>query len=132
MEIAQVVRNEPQMDRIDGKRKVALFDNSRGLNRNEKEQRPLKSNKHNQNKTSRDTVAEEHTQRNIPVEKEKEYKMGEKDKSNMSRGGSRVEFHKHTGCVVDFTKGLCRKMSTREVDALGIRGLIIVDPGNAL
>ena len=77
---------------------------------------------------SKEREAEEYATKNQPVERGVENKTGAKitRKINEPRGGGQVKFFEHTGRVVDFTKGPCRRMNTREVEALGIEGLAIV------
>ena len=58
--------------------------------------------------------------------------MGEFNKKtkdiNRPRVGSKVKFFSHPDYVVDFMGVLCRKMSTKKAEELGLEGLAIVGP----
>ena len=107
---------------------MALFGKSRGLTSTNNKQRPLKKSGHVQNAISNERAAKEYATKNQPVERDAENKSEPKIKRNIneSQGGGQVKIFEHTGRVVDFTKGPCRRMNTREVEALGIEGLAIV------
>ena len=83
----------------------------------EDEQRPLKRSEHVRNAISNEKAAKEYTARNTPMERDTRgkdnMKIGNIDKP---RGSGKVKFFSHPDRVIDFTKGPCRRMNTKEVE----------------